>query len=481
MLKKKYIKIIPIVILLGLIIIAYIYLFTGSAIKDASNEVTKGDTDTKSLVVYFSRLGEIPGDLDAVSAATINSNKEMEMDGSDTQAAARMIQKLTGADLYQIRTQHYYRKSFMGTAATAWMEEKLNLHPKLTAQLDNLDAYDTIYIGYPIWWFNAPMAVGSFLESYDLSGKTIIPFCTSQDNDIDVSMDFIRDVAKGATVLDGHRIHNESSKEIASWLGLKEEKQDNVEEKQDNEEEKVTVGTEKYKGFTLDNVLHSETEGDIHYNLYVPDDYDGSKLYALFLTLPGYQGLYFQGVGENLKTEDIGFTAQEYNSKMIIVAPQLNDWEETSARQTIALTKYFLSAYNIDKSKVYAEGYSGGGETMSLVMGMEPELFTAYLQGSSKWDGDYEKVIKSRTPVYLVIGENDEYYGSEPSKEAYEKIYNLYKKEGLSDSEIDKLLVLDVKNGDYFNKAGVTNQHGGGASLFFHDETIMRWLFNKSK
>ena len=308
-----------------------------------------------------------------------------------------------------------------------------------------------------------------------------IPFCTSQDNDIDVSMDFIRDVAKGATVLDGHRIHNESSKEIASWLGLKEEKQDNVEEKQDNEEEKVTVGTEKYKGFTLDNVLHSETEGDIHYNLYVPDDYDGSKLYALFLTLPGYQGLYFQGVGENLKTEDIGFTAQEYNSKMIIVAPQLNDWEETSARQTIALTKYFLSAYNIDKSKVYAEGYSGGGETMSLVMGMEPELFTAYLQGSSKWDGDYEKVIKSRTPVYLVIGENDEYYGSEPSKEAYEKIYNLYKKEGLSDSEIDKLLVLDVKNGDYFNKSGVTNQHGGGASLFFHDETIMRWLFNKSK
>ena len=87
----------------------------------------------------------------------------------------------------------------------------------------------------------------------------------------------------------------------------------------------VTEGTEEYRGFTLDNVLHSENNGDIHYNLYVPDSYDGSEPYALFFTLPGYQGLYFQGVGENLYTEDFGFTAQEYNPEMIIVAPQLSD------------------------------------------------------------------------------------------------------------------------------------------------------------
>ena len=54
----------------------------------------------------------------------------------------------------------------------------------------------------------------------------------------------------------------------------------------------VTEGTEEYRGFTLDNVLHSENNGDIHYNLYVPDSYDGSEPYALFFTLPGYQGLY---------------------------------------------------------------------------------------------------------------------------------------------------------------------------------------------
>ena len=202
--------------LIVLIIVGYIYLFTGSRIKNVSNDVIKGDAGTKSLVVYFTRQGEIPGDVDAVSSATQNSN--VDMDGSDTQAAARMIQSLTGADMYQIYTDHYYRKSFAGTAATAWIEETFKLRPKLAAKPDNLDAYDTIYIGYPIWWFNAPMAVGSFLESYDLTGKKVIPFCTSQDNDINVSMDYIKTVTPGADVLDGYRIHGANMDDVESWL-----------------------------------------------------------------------------------------------------------------------------------------------------------------------------------------------------------------------------------------------------------------------
>lgn len=243
-------------------------------------------------------------------------------------------------------------------------------------------------------------------------------------------------------------------------------------------EDTVTEGTEEYRGVTLDNILHSENNGDIHYNLYVPDSYDGSEPYALFFTLPGYQGLYFHGVGENLYTEDFGFTAQGYNPEMIIVAPQLSDWGETSADQTIALAGYFLSQYNIDPDKVYADGYSGGGETMSQAMGKRPELFTAYLQCSSQWDGAYEPVVESRTPVYLVVGENDEYYGSEPSGEAYENLRELYRQDGLSDEEIDDLLVLDVKDTDYFESQGVTVQHGGG-NLFAADDEIMGWLFSK--
>ena len=240
-------------------------------------------------------------------------------------------------------------------------------------------------------------------------------------------------------------------------------------------------GTSKYRDFVLDNVLHSETEGDIHYNVYIPEDYDGTESYALFMTLPGYQGLYFQGVGQNVMTEEFGFMAREYIPKMIIVAPQLNDWQDTSARQTIALTEYFLDTYNIDRSRVYAEGYSGGGETMSRVMGMRPDLYTAYLQCSSQWDGNYTEVVKARVPVYFAIGEKDEYYGSEPSRNAYNAIHKLYEQEGLSNSEIDRLLVLDIKPTSYFSSEGISNQHGYGGYLFVRDKNIMGWLFGQIK
>ncbi|HJB14661.1 MAG TPA: prolyl oligopeptidase family serine peptidase [Candidatus Blautia excrementipullorum] len=264
-------------------------------------------------------------------------------------------------------------------------------------------------------------------------------------------------------------------------FGLSENRVFAAEKNEENMDtaEFVTEGTEEYRGFILDNVLHTEQNGDIHYNLYVPESYDGSRPYALFFTLPGYEGLYFQGVGENLYSENFGFEAQNYIRDMIIVAPQLSDWGETLADQTIALVEYFFDHYNIDKTRVFGEGYSGGGETMSQVMGKRPDLFTAYLQCSSQWDGAYEPVVESRTPVYLVIGESDEYYGSEPSKEAYSELYDLYRQEGFSEEEINELLVLDIKDASYFESRGADSQHGGGG-LFAEDDAIMGWLFHRS-
>lgn len=239
----------------------------------------------------------------------------------------------------------------------------------------------------------------------------------------------------------------------------------------------VTKGKEEYRSFIIDNVFHSAAEGDIHYNVYIPESYDGREPYALYFTLPGYEGLYFQGVAANLRSEEFGFEAQKYNEKMIIVAPQLNDWGENSANQTIALLEYFMEVYNIDRSKVYGNGFSGGGETMSQVMGKRPDLFTAYLQVSSQWDGEYEPVAEQRVPVYFAIGQGDEYYGSGPSQEAYDALHDLYVRQGLSEAEIDKLLVLDIKEHEYFSNQGMSNEHGGGG-LFAYDEEIMGWLFS---
>ena len=236
----------------------------------------------------------------------------------------------------------------------------------------------------------------------------------------------------------------------------------------------VSAGSEMYRGFSMDNVLHSDV-GDIHFHLYIPESYGESEPYALYLSLPGYEGLYFQGVGKNIRSEDFAFEAQKYNDRMIIAAPQLSDWGNTSAEQTIALTEYLLDAYNIDRGKVYINGYSGGGETLSLVLTKRPELFTAALHVASVWDGELAPLVQARTPVCFVIGESDEYYGSERISRTYEELCRLYRAEGLTGEEIGALAVLDVKDRAWF---GGGNQHGGIGRVS-HNETVMRWLFGR--
>lgn len=231
------------------------------------------------------------------------------------------------------------------------------------------------------------------------------------------------------------------------------------------------------RGFTFDHVLEGQN-GDIHYGLYVPESYDGSKPYALFVTLPGYEGLYFQGVGTSIRAEDYGIEAQNYNSEMIVVTPQLNGWDMESAKQTVELTEFFIDTWNIDSTKVYLNGYSGGGETGSLVMELEPELYTAFLHCSSKWDGSLEPLVEAQTPVYMVTGENDSYYGSQSVKETYASLVVMYREKGISEDKIEKLVVLDLKDQVYFESRGVNDQHAGGG-LFAHDETIMSWLFKE--
>ena len=76
------------------------------------------------------------------------------------------------------------------------------------------------------------------------------------------------------------------------------------------------------------------------------------------------------------------------------------------------------------------------------------------------------------------MGESDEYYGAQPPREAYEQLRQLYEQQGLSQEEISQLLVLDIKDADYFRSGGAPSQHGGG-SLFAQDPDIMGWLFSK--
>lgn len=205
-----------------LLLTGFGYLFLGQRITDASGEIIQGEPGTNAIIVYFTRSAVITaeGDVDAVSSASMNIH-----DGVTEQAAIQ-LQQITGADMFQIRTARYYRNSYGGTAMAALLREVFKTSPALAAKPDNLNQYDVIYVGFPVWWFNAPMEIGSFLESYDLNGKTVVPFCTSQDNGIDVSMDYIRKVSGNATVLDGYRFNHSTEADVVAWLtriGITEE------------------------------------------------------------------------------------------------------------------------------------------------------------------------------------------------------------------------------------------------------------------
>ena len=226
-------------------------------------------------------------------------------------------------------------------------------------------------------------------------------------------------------------------------------------------------------------VYESEAEGTIHYNIYVPESYDGTAPYALYVALPGWGGLYFQGVGSDLQ-EPFPYAGPEYEPEMIVVSPQLNDWGETSARQTISLTEYLMQTYFVDPSRIYLSGYSGGGETLSIVLGIRPELYTAALHVSSQWDGDLAVLADVETPLYLFIGEDDDYYGSDSIKETYAALSSLYRQKGLTEEAIDRLLVMDIKDAAWFAERNARSQHGGGG-LAAREVDIMNWLFSQRK
>lgn len=222
-------------------------------------------------------------------------------------------------------------------------------------------------------------------------------------------------------------------------------------------------------------------EGDIHYSYYLPENYDESKKYPLVITMPGYDMMWFgeASAGSNLDWKD--FTSRtELDTEMIVVSAQLTDWHETSARQAIELTEYFSDNFSVDTDRIYAAGYSAGGETMSQAVSMRPDLYAAYLHGASQWDGSYEPVAENGTAVYIYMAQGDEYYGSEKARSAYERLHKTYEDAGYSDAEIDSLLRTETPDNEFFNEKGIYNYHGG-ANVLFEDKSNLEWIISHSK
>lgn len=243
-----------------------------------------------------------------------------------------------------------------------------------------------------------------------------------------------------------------------------------------NETEKSSEKT----GVIAEQILNGN-DGEIHYSYYLPEDYDESKTYPLVMTMPGYGMMWFGEDSSGSNLEWNGFRVwTELPEDVIVVSAQLTDWHETSARQAIELTEYFIENFSVDKSRVYAAGYSAGGETMSQAVSMRPDLYAAYLHGASQWDGAYEPIAQNDVAVYIFMAENDEYYGSAKARSAYDGLQAAYREKGYTDKQIGELLILEIPNNEYFNSRDIYNYHGGG-NIVFDDETVLNWILSKSK
>lgn len=143
----------------------------------------------KVAVVYFSRTGEEYG--------VGNITK------GNTAIVAEFIAKKTGADVFEIKAATPYPNEYDACTELAKRELETNARPAIVSNIDNLAQYDTIFIGYPIWWSALPRVMMTFLESNDLSGKTIIPFCTHGGSGLAGTERELKAACPNSKVLDG--------------------------------------------------------------------------------------------------------------------------------------------------------------------------------------------------------------------------------------------------------------------------------------
>lgn len=157
----------------------------------------------KALVVYYSRSG-------------------------NTEAIANMISTETGADMFRVTTVKPYPEAYRETTEVARAERDNNARPEINGRVENMADYDIVYVGIPNWWSTMPMALFTFMEQYDFSGKTIVPFVTHGGGGVANCVSDLQKTAPNAKFLDALVISGSNAKgaqsDVSAWLnrlGLK--------------------------------------------------------------------------------------------------------------------------------------------------------------------------------------------------------------------------------------------------------------------
>lgn len=293
-----------------------------SAPEIVAETVTQSEESRNRVLIAYFTLGQnadYADNVDATTSASLVWNED-QMVGT-TQYVAQLIEDYTGGQLHFIETVHPYPTEFNAVVDQNHEEAAAGFLPELVASDLDMAQYDTVFLGYPVWAGNAPQAMYAFLSQYDLSGKTVIPFCTHDGYGAGGSYAGIASALEGeAAVLDGLAIEAtdvpESADAVLAWLreiGVQAASNDSTET-----EITITIGDTVLNGILYDTALAQEI----------------SRYFPLTISAAGFGGReYYGGVEfypENWKGGQTGFengdiTYCEAHHNMAIFYAQTDD------------------------------------------------------------------------------------------------------------------------------------------------------------
>lgn len=178
---------------------------TGETVSEPAPEEEADESETEAaadgsnaLIVYFSWSG-------------------------NTENVANAIADQTGADVFEIVPKEAYTSDYNALLDIATEEKESGARPAIAGSIEDIGRYDIIYVGYPNWWSDMPMILYTFFDSYDFSGKTIAPFCTSGGSGLSNTVNSIKELEPEADVLEGLHIGSSSASDpenaVSDWLG----------------------------------------------------------------------------------------------------------------------------------------------------------------------------------------------------------------------------------------------------------------------
>lgn len=138
-----------------------------------------------------------------------------------TKAVAERLAKAVGADLFEIKPKTPYTKADLDwtnkNSRSSVETNNPNSRPEIAEKLLDISGYDTVFIGFPIWWYVAPKIIDTFVESYDFSGKTLVPFATSGGSGMGRTVDVLKNLCPSANWKSGKVVNGMSEKALADW------------------------------------------------------------------------------------------------------------------------------------------------------------------------------------------------------------------------------------------------------------------------